>query len=97
MAAPPLAAGVNDTCSEPAAGDTALITGADGVAAAMPVATAEAWPGPTLFTARSSTWYGGPISKGVVPSLDRVEMTSGLAVVPAARVRQVAPASVEYW
>ena len=55
MAAPPLEAGANDTCSEPAAGVTVLMTGAAGVVAAMPVATAEAWPGPALFTARNST------------------------------------------
>ncbi len=72
------------------------MVGADGFVLAIPVATADAWPEPFALTARSSTKYSVPFSSGVVPSEDRVEMTTGLAVVPVSRVRQVAPASVEY-
>ncbi len=55
IVAPPFAAGVNDTCSDSEPGVTVSRVGADGVVATNPVATADAAPEPSRFTARSST------------------------------------------
>src|SRR3954466_9192504 len=43
------------------------------------------------------TSYGVAFASAVVPSVDSVVITSGLAVVPVCRVRNVVPPSVEYW
>jgi len=55
IAAPPLPAGANTTANDDGPAVTVVILGADGTVCAMPVATAEATPTPTAFTARNST------------------------------------------
>ena len=96
IAAPPLLVGaVNTTDSETLAGVTPVMVGAEatpGVAAVDPVAA----PLPAPLTARICTLYDVPFANAVVPLVDNVDTTSGLAVVPAARVCQLVPPSVEY-
>ena len=97
ISAPPLDGGSNVTRADPPATSTSSIVGASGTVVVMPSATAEAAPGPAALTARTSTGYVCPPTSGVTPSFDSVVMRNGDPVVPLPRVRQVAPASVEYW
>ena len=68
------------------------VAGFLGVAAVLDVAV----PSPIAFTAFIWMLYDVPFTNAVVPSLLSVEITSGDAVVPAARVLNVVPPSVEY-
>jgi hypothetical protein len=55
-----------------------------------------ATPSPFAFTALMRMLYEVPLTNAVVPSELNVEITNGEAVVPAARVLNVVPPSVEY-
>ena len=69
-------------------------------AAGTPVGVAEvlavAVPSPMALTALIWMLYAVPLVNAVLPFVLKVEITSGDAVVPAARVLNVVPPSVEY-
>ena len=83
---------VND--SLPLVPDTEV--GALGVSPAIAAVVIAASPSPFAFTPLIRTLYEVPFANAVVPSELNVEMTNGDAVVPAARVLNVVPPSVEY-
>ena len=72
-----------------------VTVGVPGTVAGSASTGVDATESPTALTARISTGYSVPLDTGVVPSVDRVVMTIGLAFEEA--VCQVVPASVEYW
>jgi hypothetical protein len=83
---------VND--SLPLVPDTEV--GAPGVSPAIAAVVIAAAPSPFAFTALMRMLYEVPFANAVVPSELNVEITNGEAVVPAARVLNVVPPSVEY-
>ena len=97
MFAPPFDAGAtHETTIEVEAGVTDSDSGTDGSVNGVAVVVADALPGPAALTARMRTAYVVPLVNEDVPSLDKVVITIGLAVVPSERARQVTPPSVEY-
>ena len=87
---------MNATESEPLLGVIEVIVGAFGVATGVAAVVEDGAPSPATLTARIWTLYEVPFANAVVPSLLSSAITIGEAVVPAARVLNVVPPSVEY-
>ena len=97
IAEPPFAGTSKLIAADESFPTNAVSVGASGAVFVIPVATSDAKPEPAALTARSSTKYSVPPTRDDVPFVDSTEMTTGDAVVlPSVRLRQVAPASVEY-
>ena len=70
--------------------------GSLGVVRGVAAVVEDAAPSPTALTALICMLYEVPLTNAVDPSVLNVEITNGEAVVPAARVRNDTPPSVEY-
>ncbi len=88
--------GVKTTDNEPLEGVIEIPVGALGVVAGVAAVEAVATPSPMALTALICTLYEIPFASAVEPSILKVEITSGEAVVPDARVLNDVPPSVEY-
>jgi hypothetical protein len=72
------------------------IVGAPGTVRGVAAVLAVAVPSPIALTALICMLYEVPLTSAVDPSVLNVEITSGEAVVPDARVLNDTPPSVEY-
>ena len=71
IAAPPVAAGVNDTDADPSPATATSPVGAAGTVRGVTDTGSDAAPAPTEFTARSRRLYEVPfVSPGIVTGLD---------------------------
>ena len=95
--AEPFALGATQaTVSDSSPLDPDTEVGALGVSPGNAEVDTAAAPSPFAFTALIRMLYEVPFANAVVPSELNVEITNGDAVLPAARVLNVAPPSVEY-